>query len=169
MHTPEAANGEVLDTDEYLSLKYTNLGIDEALRKYLAGDIATQDDDISRLLVQYAEVVAETALERGAPDYSVIRLASDHLTADMNDACREKFEKPKRFPRILALFGHPSTTDRTYVRELDDTYWRQQFPDEFKRSEFAQQDSGLSTQEILAQTAYRSMYGLLFAPFTYMR
>ena len=162
-----------------LHASYFRHGIDDVLRKFALAEPfeegnprITDESDIDGSLFRFARVVSRFATETGQPDYPLIRRAFETILDGMNIAASEKFgyEKPDTaWGRVLVKTGIIAPRIKQYFSGLDDRYWEQQFPWEYREEKGLERDPGESDRQYLARHIHRSFHGFALAPFSYIQ
>ena len=149
---------------------YNKLGVNTALRAYI--DQKAGEAEVAAALVKFSGELSTVALGSGSLDVAAVRYGVEYLTSDMNQACNEKhgfLEPTGRWQALLVRAGHVQLQTRQYIRLLDDRYWNKQFPEDYQSGKLVPLRQPQETeQQHLARYVHSSIYGLLFAPFTYM-
>jgi hypothetical protein len=164
--------GELIESnEEFLEIVYANLGIEDALERYLGSE--AEEEEVDGLLAAFSSRIADTAWEDGSVDTTLVRFAFDHLTGSMNEVASQRYgyESPRTAVQTVLNWFGVAHEPRRYVRSLDDRYWSEQFMDQYQNGgmPMAPRQEDETDEEYLARYTYTCMHGLLFANFTYLK
>lgn len=142
------------------------LEIESVLAAYL--DDNANDEEVEAKLHELALWLAQLSAPQQPINAKLFRAAFDRLTESMNQVARKRRDSsvPKRFS---GLKRRTFPEDLSFVRELDDRYWYEQFPSQYENGEMIARREDESDREYTARYAYACMHGLLFGPFTYLK
>lgn len=153
---------EILDDATYIALLIRHYRILPALQDFLRSRSGNETECFTPI-ADFTERIAGEAYNEGTIDSELVRESFRGIKQVMDRSANAVV-----LPQLQAS-GYEDFTPRSWVRELDDTFWEQQFLQDFfdylKRHFNA---SSADREELFKRYTVTCMHGFIFAPFTYL-